>query len=60
MPPTSSLDPLRKKAPIHDGLGICLTGRRLHRGKFTWLGPRHGSQMKLSTELLHTLIPGSP
>ncbi|MDE4539939.1 hypothetical protein GIB19_22310 [Pseudomonas sp. ITEM 17296] len=37
-----------------------MTRRRLHRGKFTWLGPRHGSQMKLSTELLHTLIPGSP
>ena len=50
----------RMKVLVHDGLGIWLAARRLHQGKFTWPGTRHGSQMKLSAEQLHALILGLP
>ncbi len=40
-----------------DGLGIWLAARRLHQGRFVWLGSRHGSQLELSPEQLRALVP---
>ncbi|QTH16957.1 IS66 family insertion sequence element accessory protein TnpB [Pseudomonas corrugata] len=50
----------RMKVLVHDGLGIWLAARRLHQGKFTWLGTRHGSQIELNAEQLRALILGLP
>lgn len=40
----------RIKVLVHDGLGIWLAARRLHQGKFTWTGTRHGAQIEQSAE----------
>jgi len=45
----------RMKALIHDGFGIWLCARRLHRGKFHWGGAWRGDQLRLTEEQLVAL-----
>ena len=51
----------RMKVIVHDGFGVWLCSRRLHKGSFNWgkaidLGPG----ISLSTEQLNALIVGLP
>ncbi|WP_371875302.1 IS66 family insertion sequence element accessory protein TnpB [Pseudomonas tolaasii] len=50
----------RMKVLVHDGLGVWLSARRLHQGKFSWPSNRHGDQMELSSEQLQALVVGRP
>ena len=50
----------RMKALIHDGLGIWLCARRLHRGKFHWGDAWRGDQLRLTDEQLDALVQGLP
>jgi transposase len=50
----------RMKVLIHDGLGIWLCARRLHRGGLVWGQARAGSQVSLSAEQLQALVIGLP
>ncbi|MCO6057982.1 IS66 family insertion sequence element accessory protein TnpB [Pseudomonas sp. MOB-449] len=50
----------RMKVLVHDGDGIWLAARRLHRGRFCWPGLRHGSEVELDTEQLQALVLGLP
>ena len=45
---------------IHDGLGIWLCARRLHRGKFHWGDAWRGDQLRLTEEQLAALVQGLP
>ena len=49
----------RMKVLVHDGIGLWLAARRLHRGKFVWAAPRD-STWPLQTEQLHALVLGLP
>ncbi len=44
------------KVLIHDGLGIWLCARRLHREKFHWSETLRGKQLKITDEQLTTLL----
>ena len=49
----------RIKVLVHDGFGVWLAVRRLHRGRFLWAGA--GSQrMALSREQFDALVLGLP
>ena len=50
----------RMKALIHDGLGIWLCARRLHRDKFHWGDAWRGDQLHLTEEQLVALVQGLP
>ncbi len=50
----------RMKVLIHDGLGLWLCARRLHRGKFHWGETWRGQQVQLTSEQWHALIQGLP
>lgn len=50
----------RMKVLIHDGLGIWLCARRLHRGKFCWGEAWRGERLHLTDEQLSALIQGLP
>lgn len=51
----------RMKVLVHDGFGIWLSARRLHRGKFiqaeAW---QTGKRLELTTEQLSALVVGLP
>ena len=49
----------RMKVLVHDGFGIWLAARRLHRGKFVWPTLSNGS-MLLRDEQLQALVIGLP
>jgi transposase len=49
----------RMKVLVHDGIGIWLAARRLHRGKFVW--PRDGAAaLSLTRAQLDALVLGLP
>jgi transposase len=49
----------RVKVLVHDGIGVWLAARRLHRGKFIW--PRDaGSTLSLSRAQFDALVLGLP
>lgn len=50
----------RMKVLVHDGVGIWLAARRLHKGKFVWPGSRHCAQVELDAEQLQALVLGLP
>ena len=50
----------RMKVLIHDGFGIWLCARRLHRGKFHWGDAWRGDQLRLTDEQLAALVQGLP
>lgn len=46
----------RIKVFVHDGFGLWLCARRLHRGGFVRAGTREGAAVELSTEQLQALV----
>ncbi len=50
----------RMKVLVHDGFGIWLCARRLHRGHFTWAQTAAGLQVSLTREQLDALTVGLP
>lgn len=50
----------RMKVLVHDGFGLWLCARRLHRGGFVWSGVREGSAVELTAEQLRALVVGLP
>ena len=48
----------RMKVLIHDGLGLWLCARRLHRGRFHWAEPWRGEHCRLSEVQLTALVQG--
>ena len=48
----------RMKVLVHDGFGVWLAARRLHRGKFVWADT--GATLTLSREQLDALVLGLP
>jgi transposase len=50
----------RIKVLVHDGFGLWLCARRLHRGGFIWAGVREGVAVTLTAEQLQALVIGLP
>lgn len=50
----------RMKVLVHDGLGLWLCARRLHRGGFLWAEVQDEHRCALSMEQLHALVVGLP
>jgi transposase len=54
----------RMKLLVHDGIGIWLAARRLHRGGFDWPRPEQGAQgsppLSLTPAQLQALVLGLP
>ena len=50
----------RMKVLVHDGLGIWLAARRLHRGHFVWPSANATQQVSLSRAQLDALVLGLP
>ena len=50
----------RLKVLVHDGVGIWLTARRLHQGKFVWPLGSAAAQLSLSRAQLDALVLGLP
>jgi transposase len=50
----------RMKLLVHDGIGIWLAARRLHRGGFDWPRPEQGVQLSLTPAQLDALVLGLP
>ena len=50
----------RIKVLVHDGFGLWLCARRLHRGGFIWASMREGVAVALTTEQLQALVVGLP
>ncbi len=51
----------RMKVIVHDGFGVWLCSRRLHKGSFNWgKGIDLGASVTLSTEQFNALIVGLP
>ena len=50
----------RMKVLVHDGLGIWLCARRLHKGSFTWAPVQAGKTISLTSEQLRALVIGLP
>lgn len=50
----------RMKVLVHDGFGLWLCARRLHRGQFVWATSASGTTVALSDEQLRALIVGLP
>ena len=50
----------RLKVLVHDGIGIWLAARRLHRGRFVWAPSQAGPQVGLTREQLDALVLGLP
>ena len=50
----------RMKVLVHDGFGIWLCARRLHRGGFVWGEVHRGATLALSAEQLDALVVGLP
>ena len=50
----------RIKVLVHDGIGIWLCARRLHRGRFIWASAESESRLTITTEQLQALVIGLP
>ena len=50
----------RLKLLVHDGFGLWLCARRLHRGGFVWASNRQGEAVSLTPEQLQALVIGLP
>ncbi len=50
----------RIKVLVHDGIGIWLAARRLHRGRFVWPGSDAATQLTLSRPQFEALVLGLP
>ena len=51
----------RMKVIVHDGFGVWLCSRRLHKGSFNWgKSIESGASVTLSTEQFNALIVGLP
>lgn len=50
----------RMKVLVHDGFGLWLCARRLHRGGFVWASAREGATVALTAEQLQALVVGLP
>ena len=50
----------RLKILVHDGHGLWLAARRLHRGKFVWSASRSGGAIVLEDAQLQALVIGLP
>jgi transposase len=50
----------RIKVLVHDGIGIWLCARRLHRGRFSWASAQSESRLTISHEQLQALVIGLP
>lgn len=50
----------RMKVLVHDGFGLWLCARRLHRGGFVWASVREGGAVSLTAEQLQALVIGLP
>ncbi len=50
----------RMKVLVHDGFGLWLAARRLHRGKYIWSSLREGSAVTLDEEQFQALATGLP
>ena len=50
----------RMKVLIHDGFGLWLCARRLHRGSFVWATSASGATLALSDDQLRALVVGLP
>ena len=50
----------RMKVLVHDGFGIWLCARRLHRGRFAWATSDRGTKLSMSAEQLNALVVGLP
>jgi transposase len=50
----------RLKVLVHDGIGIWLAGRRLHRGRFVWPQNTAADRCSLSRAQLDALVLGLP
>ena len=48
------------KVLVHDGFGLWLCARRLHRGQFVWARSASATTVALSDEQLHALVVGLP
>lgn len=48
----------RMKVLVHDGFGVWLCARRLHRGRFEWPKVDRGAKLTLSAEQLNALVVG--
>lgn len=50
----------RMKVLVHDGIGVWLCARRLHKGSFTWASASTGSTVAITAEQLQALVIGLP
>lgn len=50
----------RVKVLVHDGFGLWLCARRLHRGGFVWSSTRERATLPMTTEQLSALMVGLP
>ncbi|MEE9927329.1 IS66 family insertion sequence element accessory protein TnpB [Microvirgula aerodenitrificans] len=50
----------RMKVLVHDGIGVWLAARRLHRGKFVWADTDLGPHLALEPEQWQALVLGLP
>lgn len=50
----------RMKVLVHDGFGLWLCARRLHRGGFVWASAREGAAVSLTSDQLQALVVGLP
>ena len=50
----------RIKVLVHDGIGIWLCARRLHRGRFIWASAESESRLTITIEQLQALLIGLP
>lgn len=50
----------RLKVLMHDGIGIWLAARRLHRGQFQWMRDGASAQCMLNSEQVQALVMGLP
>ena len=50
----------RIKVLVHDGFGLWLCARRLHRGGFVWASLQAGQTVSLTAEQLQALMVGLP
>jgi hypothetical protein len=48
------------KVLVHDGFGLWLSARRLHRGGFIWSSASEGTAVTLTAEQLQALVVGLP
>jgi transposase len=50
----------RMKVLVHDGFGVWLCARRLHRGSFIWAQAHLGPTLSITAEQLDALVVGLP